>query len=133
MTVRRGTFGRRLVFEHEGENWAVRSSGWRGRLTLERERDGYSPARAEPRGWFSFRYELHIADRRLELVARGFLGRRWELRHGDRTVGHARGRGLFGRALEADLPENLPVAVRIFVVLTIIMIQRRRAAAAAAG
>ena len=133
MTIPVGAFGRRFGFELAGEAWTVQSSGWRGRFTLERARDRYSPARAEPKGWFSFTYVLHLADRRLELVTRGFLGRRWDVLHGERTVGQVRGRGFFGRELQADLPEGLPAAVRIFIVLTVIMIQRRRAAGAAAA
>lgn len=133
LTVTVGGFSRQVAFEADGEGWILRTGSWRGRLTLERQRDGYALARAHPRSWFSFSYEVELADRRLALVSRGFWGRRLELIHGDRVIGRVRIAGFAGRRIEAVLPRDLPLSVQMFIVLAVILIQRRRAASAAAA
>lgn len=117
----------------DGETYRFGPEGWRGRLVLERERDGYVMARAERVGFWSGKQALTLSDRRLELEPRGWLRRTWAITHGGRDLGWIKSTGFLDRVYEASLDDRLPLPIQLFVLYVVIVLKRRQAAAAAAA
>ena len=124
-------FREHAAFEWENAQYVIRGSGWRGTLVMTAS-SGREVARAERAGWLSSRARLRLPDRTLELGTRGFWMMRHVLWHGSRELGEIRA-SFTTRQLEADLPDELPGPVRIFVLVLVLITRRRRAAAAAAA
>jgi hypothetical protein len=79
---------------------------------------------------FRRRFEIHFGDRHLVLEAASAMGRKFELLESGRVIGSVRPKALLSRRGRADLPDDLPVAIRLFVVWLVILMWKRAAAAA---
>lgn len=70
----------------------------------------------------------------VELVRPSVWRSTWELHRGGQAVGRVEpDRGLFTRSSHADLPTDLPLAVRVFAYYVVLMLWERAAASAAAA
>lgn len=79
-------------------------------------------------------YTVEAAGRRFTLRAESPLSHAYLLVEGERVAGNLRPVGALGRALEADLPADLPLATRVALVwLTLWLWRRRRPTNASAG
>jgi hypothetical protein len=78
------------------------------------------------------RWMITTPNDRFELVRPSFWRSAWELHHGGATVGRLEPEGWFGGTSRADLPANLPLALRVFVYY-VVLVQWERANAAAAA
>jgi hypothetical protein len=58
------------------------------------------------------------------------FSRTFELHAGSTVVGSLSARGVFSRRMNVDLPETLPLAVRVFVVWLTVVLWKREAEAA---
>ncbi len=79
---------------------------------------------------FSFEYDGHHYELRKESVWKGDLVLSQE---GVGAVGYVRRKGMFKREWEAELPNELPVEVRVFIVWLAVLLARRSDSAAASG
>ena len=75
------------------------------------------------------RFEIRFGDRELVLDATSAFGRTFELIEQRHVVGTVRPRSLLSRQGVAELPEDLPVAVRLFIAWLVILMWKRAAAA----
>jgi len=98
-----------------GRAYRVYSEGgkWWGRRTYVLANGGVLAQAELYRAW-----SLEYGEKRFRLEASsGFFSRRFALREEDgRTVGSGSSEGFFSRNIRADLPEELPLAVRAFIV-----------------
>lgn len=89
------------------------------------ESNGNVLARAEKPSAFSRRIVLHYSGTRYELKPRHVLSRTFQLLKGTAVVGALSPKGLPSRRMDIDLPEELPLAVRVFVVWLTVMLRKR--------
>lgn len=118
----------REAAELTAEGCAYRASRQgRARSAFVLERDGLVVASADkPSGWrrlFSVRWE----DRTYELAPESAWRRGYALRSGERVLGTIRPAGWATRKAVADLPDDLPLAVRMFVTWIVLTMWRRAA------
>lgn len=124
-------------------------SWWRERGTLTVEGQHYSVYRELPlSGKFileangsilataekpsSLRRRLLIEDaagRQFELKPRDMFSRTFQLHAGSTLIGSLSAKGIFSRGMNIDLPETLPLPVRVFVVWLTAILWKRAAAA----
>ncbi len=118
--------------EVEGRRYLARHETWAKEFVLEGE-DGQTVAVAEkPSGWKESFLLEHGASR-YELRKESPWKSSFVLsREGMGIVGSIRQRSFFGRETPVDLPEELPIEVRVFV-LWLVTIMRRRDDSAAAS
>jgi hypothetical protein len=90
-------------------------------------------ARAKSRGFFRPELLLHHAGRDYTLRARSIFRRTFVLLDGSREMGSLVPKNPFTRKAAADLPSDLPLPLRMFVVWLTVMSWRRAAAAGSAG
>lgn len=117
----------------EGRDYGVyRQRPMSGKFVLES--NGAIVASAEKPSSLTRRLLIEHAGRQYELKPRGMFSRTFQLHAGPTMVGSLAARGVFSRRMNVDLPETLPLAVRVFVMwLTVILWKRESEAAAAAG
>lgn len=117
-----------------GSRYLARHETWAREFVLEGE-DGRTVAVAEkPSGWRE-NFSLEHGGARYELRKESPWKSSFVLaREGMGVVGSIRQKSFFGRETTVDLPEELPVEVRVFILwLTTIMRKRNDSAASAAG
>jgi hypothetical protein len=116
--------------EVSGRRYLARHETWSREFVLQRE-DGQVVAVAErPSAWRE-RFTLTHEGRRYELARESaWKGTFVLLREGAGVVGAVRQRGWFSSEVYVDLPEELPVEVRMLVLWLTIVLRRRQAAAA---
>jgi hypothetical protein len=103
-----------------------------GRFVLES--DGGVLASAEKPSAWRQRLLIEHAGRRYVLKRRSMFSRTFELHEGPTMVGSLSATGMLSRRMNIELPESLPLPVRVFVVwLTVVLWKRETEAAAAAG
>lgn len=75
----------------------------------------------------SFRRRLVVehASREYELKPRNWYSRTFDLRSGDAVVGSLSATGLLTRRMNVDLPEALPLPVRVFVMWLTVLLWKR--------
>ncbi len=76
------------------------------------------------------RCEVMAGDRNLTLRGVGLARRTFRVFHGDLEIGTIRRRSLFRRDVAVDLPDSLPVPIRVFLAFLVYRFWRRRARAA---
>ena len=76
-------------------------------------------------------FEVKHDGERYVVARRSLLGRAFVLRKGDREIGAIVPAAFFSRRATADLPPDLPVPLRMFVLWLVIVSWRRAARAAA--
>jgi hypothetical protein len=95
-----------------------------GRFVLERE-DGAVLATAEKPRLFARRLEVEHDGSTYVLRTASPLRRRFVLIEDDRGIGAIRPAHLFSRSALADLPEEVPLAVRIFMIRLVLLLRKR--------
>ena len=83
-------------------------------------------ARADKPSAFRRRFEVSVGERRYTLTAANPFVRRFVLREGERRVGVVRPKNAFSHAALIDLPEEIPLAARVFMAWLVILMWRRR-------
>lgn len=81
----------------------------------------------------SRRWAITTPTGRLELARPSMWKSAWELGRGGQPVGRIAYDGVFTRTSYADLPSDLPLAIRVFAHYVVLMMWERAAAAAAAS
>jgi hypothetical protein len=103
-----------------------------GAFTLEK--DGHVLARAEKPSALIRSFKLEYNDKRYTLEAESALRRKFVLRVGGQTIGSVWPEHAFTRKAVIDLPADIALPVRIFMVwLTVILWKREADAAVAAS
>ena len=91
-------------------------------------------ARARKPSAFRRTFTIEYADKRYTPRAKSAFHRAFELLDRDRKVGSLSPRGVFTRRAAVDLPENMPLSVKVFIVwLAVIIWKRESDSAASAG
>ena len=118
--------------ELDGESFTLaKESAFSRRFSLRR--GDRLVARAEmPSRWRS-RFEIEIGRDRYVLEKASVFRRGFLVRREDEVVGSIEPRGMLTRKSDIDLPDDWPLAVRLFVFWLVVVIWNRQAAAAAAG
>lgn len=113
----------------EGSNYRVCREGLlSGSFVIEKE--GLVLARAEKPSTLIRSYKVHYNNKSFILEAASALQRKFVLREGGQTIGSVRPEGAFTKKAIIDLPEDIAMPVRIFMVwLTLIMWKRDEASA----
>jgi hypothetical protein len=113
----------------ESRRYAVyRERPMSGKFILES--DGAIVARATKPSSLRRRFLIEHAGRQYELKPRGMFSRTFELHEGSSVVGSMSARGLFSRGMNVDLPETLPLPVRMFVTWLTVLLWKRDSEAA---
>ena len=91
-------------------------------------------ARASKPSAFRRAFTIQYAGREYTLLAKSALRRAFALLDGNREVGSLSPRSIFTRRAAVDLPENLPLPLKVFIIwLTVILWKRESDSSAAAG
>ena len=116
----------------EGKDYRVYREGvMRGEFVLES--DGKVLARAEKPSAFRRSFVVTHAGREYTLQAQSALRRPFVLLQGSQEVGWITPQGIFSRKTQVDLPEVLPLPVRVFLLWLTIVLWKRDADSAAAA
>jgi hypothetical protein len=113
-----------------------RYEGIRPKLTRREyhlERMGEVLLRARKQGVLRVAYEFSWGGRRLRLHRAGVVRRAFDLVEGDAVLGQIRPDHLFTRKATADLPVDIPVEIRVFLIWLVMLQWRHDAAAAGSG
>jgi hypothetical protein len=114
----------------EGSFTVWRQSGW-GAYVLDQ--GGAVIASAEKEGTFSRTFLIPSTAGPLTLKPRGIWQRAMVLHDGDAEIGWISPAGIWSRSARIDLPEQLPVAMRLFLLWLTLILWRRAASSAAAS
>jgi hypothetical protein len=87
-------------------------------------------ARAERR---RRRHEIRTGGHRIVLEPRAWLARGYDVSVSSGVIGSISSQGWVSSSIQADLPRELGLLLRIFLVYLVLVARRRQAAAAAAG
>lgn len=91
-------------------------------------------ARAEKPSAFHRSFTIDHADRQFTLRAKAVFRRHFLLLDGDGEIGSVSPEGIFTRRATVDLPEALPLPVKVFIIwLTVILWKRESDSGAAAA
>ncbi|MFQ5568745.1 MAG: hypothetical protein ACE5G0_03660 [Rhodothermales bacterium] len=99
-----------------------------GAFVLEAE--GYVLVRAEKPSALIRMFEVTYDDKRYMLKARAAFFRAFELLEGEQRIGVLSPDHAFTRKMTADLPEAMPLAVRVFIIWLVLILWKRDANAA---
>lgn len=116
----------------DGHRYSVyRERPMSGKFILES--DGAIVASAWKPSSLKRRLLIEHAGKQYELKPRSMFTRTFDLREGSTVVGSLSARGFFSRRMNVDLPETLPLPVRMFVTWLTVLLWKRESEAAAAG
>ena len=115
-----------------GSTYKLFREGWMsGAFVLEA--DGAILARAEKPSALYRRFVVEHEGRRSTLEAAAAFRRKFVLSEGGAKIGSVSPDGLFTRRATADLPDDLPLPVKVFVVWLVLILWRRAANSASAA
>jgi hypothetical protein len=97
------------------------------------EGTGQAIARAQKTSAFINTFNIYYSGKSYTLKKESFIGRSFVLLEGDREVGSIRPEGFLSRKASAELPQDLPIPIQVFVMWLTILLWRREANAGAAG
>ncbi len=87
---------------------------------------GRKLARADkPSAWYR-RFSVRVAGTKYVLQARSSFSRKFDLLQGTRRVGSIEPTSIWTRRATADLPEELPLEVRVFLIWLVLVLWRRQ-------
>jgi hypothetical protein len=95
------------------------------------ERNGKIVARATKPSALQNRFDVELPDRRLVLRKVSIWNRRFELFDGEKQIGSIYPLGIFTRRSNIDLPDDWPLAIRVFLFWLAFIIWKRRNQSAA--
>jgi len=117
------------VLRVQGADYRVYREGWmRGDFLLESA--GSVLARAEKPSAFRRAFTIKYADTHYTLQAESAFRRAFELLSGGIKIGSVSPQGIFTRRALVDLPPDLPLPVRVFVIWLTVILWKRQAEAA---
>lgn len=117
----------RLELE-DGTYELYREGQYKGDFVVER--DGKIVARATKPSAFRGRFEVEVSGRRLVLRRPSAWYRRFSLFDGEKEIGTIQPIGLLRRRTNIDLPDDWPLATRVFLFWLAFIMWRRESAAA---
>ena len=100
---------------------------------FELRHGGETIARAEKPSAFRRTFDVRFDGRRYGLAPRSILGRTFELRRDGVTVGTIRRETWTSRKARVELPDELPLPVRVFVLWLVLLMWKRESDAAASS
>ena len=121
--------GRVLV---DGEEFIVRKEGVLGSHFILETDTGVLAEAVKPSA-IRREFRIRMADRTFTLKAAGALSRKYVLIDGSRELGTISPSGFFGRTATVDLPEDMPMPLRLFLLFLVLLSWKRAAAAAASS
>jgi hypothetical protein len=124
-------WGERGRLRVQDASYDVRREGWLGAFVLEA--DGSVVARAEKSSPFLRSFAIEHAGRSYTLRARSPFERTFLLEQGSRAIGSVSPEGMFTRRARADLPEDLALPLRVFMIWLALILWKRAANASAAA
>lgn len=98
------------------------------RATYHLDGDGARLASATPAGTGLRRFTVEAGARTFTLAVASWSGRRFTLTENGAAVGTIARSGIFSTKSQADLPDNVPLAVQAFLIWLVIIVWRRQAA-----
>jgi len=111
-------------FVLDGTTFEVGRAGWAsGDFFLSR--DGERLASADKASAFRRRFVIDVDGESFELAAASIWARTYELRRGTRRVGSIRRTSLWANRADVDLPETLPMEVRVFITWLVLVMWKR--------
>lgn len=118
------TFGPSTATPIAGLRYRMRRAGvLRDTFTLVV--DGAPVAHATQRDTLRREFAVEAGERLLSLRAESLLRSGYLLLEGNRVVGSLRPAGLLRRGIEADLPDDLPLEVGVFLLWVVLLLWRR--------
>jgi hypothetical protein len=124
-----GTRRECFSFELDGESFQVTRKGYKGfSFTGSQAGEVARADRADGRTW-----TIHSMYGPLELVRTSIWKETWELHRFGQPTGTLSKDGTFKRTSTADLPEDLPLALRLFIVCVVETLWERSRQAASGG
>jgi len=118
--------------EVSGTPYEAHHKAWASEFVLEK--DGQVLAVAEKPSTWKDRFFFEHGGNRYELKKESAWGRTFELtRDGVGSVGSVRPKGAFRREWTVDMPGELPLEVRVFLVWLAVLLWRRADSTAASG
>ncbi len=116
----------------DGVAYEIRREGWLNGAFLLSAGDAVV-ARAEKPSLFRRSFDVHHEDRLYALSAEDPFGRTLVLMQGTRRLGSVSPERLFSRRARVDLPEDLPLPLRAFMLWLALLLWKRAANAAVAA
>lgn len=118
-----------------GRRYRLRRTGvLRDHFTLEADGEGAVVASATQRDPLRREFLVEVGPRRLTLCAESPLRSDYHLLDDQRVIGAIRPHAKLRHGVEADLPDNLPLEARAFLVWVVLLLwSRRRVTRAAIG
>ena len=114
--------------------YEAHSKGRAGKEFVLEKEDGWVVAVTQKPSVWRNRFVFEHAGNRYELKKESTWGSAFVLwRDGVGSVGSVRSKGFFKREWIVELPEELPLEVRVFIVWLMALLWKRAASAAAAG
>lgn len=125
-------WGEKATIRIAGQDFRVhRERTFSGRFLMES--DGHVMATAEKPSALRRRMVIDYANASYDLAPRGLFTRTFDLHSGGAVIGSLSAKGLMTRKMKVDLPESLPLPLRVFVVWLTVMLWRRDAEGSGAG
>ena len=119
-------------FKLDGDQYELKRQHWSGGPFLL-ECHGSVLLRAHKPSAFKRSFELKHGRERFTVAAESMWSRAYVLRQGSRVLGRVERTSWWSQRAEADLPEDLPLIFRVFVVSLVLLMWRREQGAAIAG
>lgn len=114
--------------------YEAHSKGWRSKEFILEAEDGRVVIVAEKPSAWSNRFVFEQGGKRYDLEKESVWGGTFVIRReGVGLVGSVRSKGVFKREWMVDLPEEVPLEVRVFVVWLVVLLYRRASSYAGAG
>jgi len=114
------------TFSIDGSSYSARRAGiFSGEYTLEL--NGQIIARAQKPSAFVNSFEIQYSDKRYALKKESFIGRSFVLLDGDRQIGSIQAKGFLSRKADVELPEEIPLPIKVFILWLGILLWRREA------
>lgn len=112
------------TFDLDRRSYRIGRDGWMsGLFRLEQGRE--TLATAEKPSAMRRRFVVDVMGHELELMAASPFSRRFELYDDGRLVGFIAPNSWFTRRGAADLPEELPIEVRVFLIWLVLVMWKR--------
>ena len=120
----------RGTFSIDGTRYTVRrTSAWKGTFQLEQP-EGVLAEATKP-SLFRRAFDVVTPRGHLRVEATSVFGRTFEVYRDEAPVGSIRPAAFLSRSAEADLPDDLPEPIRVFLIFLVLLLWKRAANAAA--
>ena len=125
-------FRKKGSFEMDGASFSIEPQGFFGANAVLKKGTA-TLARVEKTSLFRRRFKISSAGYSLFLESRSLFGKEYVLLVGGQEVGSVRRRGMTGRRMSLDFPDEFPLFMIILLAYLVESQARREAATSAAG